>query len=521
MWVLAKAEVKGRRTTLLALGLANFIHRADIEALPVYITSIARELAQPRTMMGLAVFSKTVFYTVMAPVWGYLADKYSRKKVLVVGCVLWGILTILTAFVRDYNQLLIVRTLTGIGLASIIAPSFGIISDYYAREERGKALGIFALIGVMGIAIVVPILGMLDAPSLTGGIESDIISLAFIASAPGGVQLLTNLLILDANAKFTVFLGYWRNGFILVGILSLAVSVILFLLVKEPPKGAAEAELEGLPVKEISEVYKISKKDVVEIIKIPTMIVLFAQGIAGVIPWTVLAAWLIHWLETAKYQSPGAATMIFGLVVVGVAIGNALGGYIGDRLHKWNPNKGRILTAQISIFMGIPLTFIILTFPLKTLEYTLLGFITGVALSWSGTGAVQPMVADVNKPEVRGTAYAIEQFFEVGFSAFGALLAGWMADVLGGGFFMQWMSPYAYIWLPILGNYGFAGVMIWISAAYMSGQALTSAMLFTTVIPWTVCLLLFTIAYKYYPADREKIHKILEERRKLMLEKKA
>lgn len=518
---MAGSSGKSRRATLLALGLANFIHRADIEALPVYITSIARELAQPRTMMGLAVFSKTVFYTATAPIWGYLADKYSRKKVLLAGCILWGILTILTAFVQDYNQLLIVRILTGVGLASIIAPSFGIISDYYSREERGKALGIFALIGVMGIAVVVPILGMLDSPSLTGGIESDITQLLLVASTPGGVQLLSNLLILDANAKFTVFLGYWRRGFILVGILSLIIAAILYLFVKEPPKGAAEAELEGLPVKEISEIYKISKRDILEIIKTPTMIVLFAQGIAGVIPWTVLAAWLIHWLETARYQPPGVATTIFGLVVVGVAIGNALGGYIGDRMHKWNPNKGRILTAQISIFMGIPLTYILLTLPLSALEYTVLGFITGAALSWSGTGAVQPIVADVNKPEVRGTAYAIEQFFETGFSAFGALLAGWMADVLGGGFFMQWMSPYAHIWLPILGGYGFTGIATWITAAYMSGQALTSAMLLTTVIPWTVCLILFTLAYKYYPADREKIHKLLEERRKQVLEKKA
>ncbi|MBS7287923.1 MAG: MFS transporter [Candidatus Freyarchaeota archaeon] len=514
-------EASNRKTTLLSLGLANFVHQADLETLPVYITSIARELAQPRTMMGLVVFSRTVFYTVAAPIWGYLADKYSRKKILLAGCIIWGIFTILLAFAQDYNQLLILRILTGIGLASILAPSFGIINDYYTREERGKALGIFALIGILGIAVMIPILGMLDAPSLTGGIESDLTQLTLLAFTPGGIQLLTSLLILDANAKFTVFLGCWRRGFIIVGALSLAISLVLFLLVKEPPKGAAEAEFEGLPVKEMSDVYKISRKDLLEIVKIPTMIVLFAQGIAGVIPWTVLSAWLIHWLETAKYQPPGVATTVFGLIVVGVGIGNALGGYIGDRMHKWNPNRGRILTAQISIFLGIPLTAIVLTAQLDALGYAVMGFITGTALSWSGTGAVQPIVADVTKPEVRGTAFAIEQFFEAGFSAFGALLAGWMADVLGGGFFMQWMSPYAYIWLPVLGGYGFAGVTTWILAAYASGQALTSAMLFTTVVPWTVCLLLFTLAYRYYPADREKIHSLLEERRKLMVEKKT
>jgi len=510
-------ERKSRRTTLLSLGLANFVHRADLEALPTYITSIAREFAQPRVAMGFIVFSRTIFYTIMAPVWGYLADRYSRKKVLLAGCVMWGVITVLSAFAQNYTQLLILRILVGVGLASIIAPSFGIINDLYKREERGKALGIFALIGILGIAIMVPILGSLDAPNITGGVEADLIQLATIASLPGGIQLISNLLTLDAIAKSTIFLGYWRRGFILIGLVSLAVAAMLLVAVKEPPKGAAEAELEGISLEEMSEIYKITRKDLIEIVKIPTMLILFAQGIAGMVPWTVLAAFLIHWLETARYQPPGVATTVFGLVVVGVAIGNALGGVIGDRLHRWNPNRGRILTAQISIFMGIPLTAFILLVPLDVVGYTVMGFVTGAALSWSAPAAVQPIVADVTKPEVRGTAYAIEQFFEAGFSAVGALLAGWLADVLGGGFFMTWMSPYAYMWLPLLGNYGFMGVATWIGAAYVSGHALTTAMLLTTVVPWTACLLLFTLAYKTYPVDREKVHRLLEERRQAMV----
>ncbi|MHA1606136.1 MAG: MFS transporter [Candidatus Freyarchaeota archaeon] len=75
-----KDGLKGRKATLFSLGLANFMHRADIEALPAYITSIAREFAEPRTMMGLMVFARTIFYTIAAPIWGYIADKYSRKK---------------------------------------------------------------------------------------------------------------------------------------------------------------------------------------------------------------------------------------------------------------------------------------------------------------------------------------------------------------------------------------------------------------------------------------------------------
>ncbi|MHA1606130.1 MAG: hypothetical protein ACTSWP_01070 [Candidatus Freyarchaeota archaeon] len=108
------------------------------------------------------------------------------------------------------------------------------------------------------------------------------------------------------------------------------------------------------------------------------------------------------------------------------------------------------MTVQILIFMGIPLTAFILMVPLDALGYAVSGFLTGAALSWSAPAAVQPMVADVTKPEVRGTAFAIEQLFEAGFSAVGALLAGWLADILGG-FFMEWMNPYAFFWIPYLG----------------------------------------------------------------------
>ncbi|MHA1606129.1 MAG: hypothetical protein ACTSWP_01065 [Candidatus Freyarchaeota archaeon] len=63
--------------------------------------------------------------------------------------------------------------------------------------------------------------------------------------------------------------------------------------------------------------------------------------------------------------------------------------------------------------------------------------------------------------------------------------------------------------------------MTWVAVAYWSGQALTSAMLLTTVVPWTACLILFTVAYKFYPVDKQRLHLLLEERRKALESRKS
>ena len=188
-----------------------------------------------------------------------------------------------------------------------------------------------------------------------------------------------------------------------------------------------------------------------------------------------------------------------------------MGGLIGDKAEKRSFNKGRIIIAQISVFSGIPLFILILTQEFNILEYTIVAFITALLVTWAGPGAVQPIIANVTKPEVRSTSFSLEQMFEGGFAAIAAVITGYIADTINGGvagITMQSIIPYMGYWLGVL------PLSILFALFTLSGQSLTLAMVLTTTIPWTACLLIWFLAYRTYPRDREKIYELLEERRR-------
>ena len=75
------------------------------------------------------------FYMVAAPFVGPLADRYSRKLIIVLGALFWSGLTLLTAVTHTYTELLIRHTLVGVGEATFvtIAPTF--VADLFSEEE--------------------------------------------------------------------------------------------------------------------------------------------------------------------------------------------------------------------------------------------------------------------------------------------------------------------------------------------------------------------------------------------------
>lgn len=511
------AKDKSKTPSLVTLGGAFAAQNAELQAFPVYYTSIGRDLATTRAALGFISTTRGAVQAFITPLWGFLADRYSRRKALILGCLIWGITTLLIAMVGNYASLAILRIITGIGLAVMMPTGFSLIVDMYPMENRGKYFAIYGALGIVGLMIIVPLLGYLDAPSLTGGLESDLTQLAiYQAVYPGTMDIVRNLLQIDAFAKSTIYAGVWRTGFIILGVVSIAIAGLVALLVKEPPKGAAEKELKDVITVETAEKYKIKRSAFREILTNRTMIVIIAQGIMGYFPYVVLQFWFIHWFESARQIPPFQAALIFGILVMGSALGNLVGGYLGDYSEKKSPKRGRILISQISTFAGIPGVLIILFARMDLALYITIAFVTAIMMSWGGVGSVQPIVSAVNKPEAQSTAWALEQMFEQGFAAFGAVLTGWIADNINfgvSGLAMQWITPYLNYWLY------FADIGVLLYIIWLSGESLTLAMALTVTIPWTLCIIIWTLAYRTYYKDKSRIHQFLEQRRKEITKK--
>ncbi|XP_069634069.1 protein spinster homolog 1-like [Haliaeetus albicilla] len=104
---------------------------------------------------GSSGLLQTVFissYMVLAPVFGYLGDRYDRKRLLCLGIALWSAVTLASSFVprERFWVLLVGRALVGVGEASYSTVAPTLIADLCAGLARSRALGGFYLAVPLG-----------------------------------------------------------------------------------------------------------------------------------------------------------------------------------------------------------------------------------------------------------------------------------------------------------------------------------------------------------------------------------
>jgi len=439
-----KKERKSGRT-LFALGIGYLVDQGEAQAMSVLSPVIQNIWGVSFAMLGLMTTLRNITMTISAPLWGYAADRYSRRKVLIFGTGIWGIWTIVIGLMPNFGSILVIRAISGLGLGALMPATFSLLSDHYPQEKRGFALGVIGFVGMMGTVLGVLALGFVATPEL------------------------------------------WQWGFVGLGATSILSGVVIWWLVDEPPRGAAEPELKGLITHETEKAYMIQWKDVFATLRIPTIWAAILQGISGTMPWVVMGFYFINWMvrelgfsNEITFDHPrGSAPLVFAIVVIGSAISNFIGGVIGDYAEKRNPNYGRTIIGQFSVFAGVPLMYILLTRGQYFSFWQILGFafFTALMIGWPGRGAKEPMMQAVVPPELRSSAYSVVSLIEGGLSAFAGLIAGTLADSIG----------------------------------------LTKALVWTIPVPWIVCGVVFTLFYFTYPGDAQKVRENMRSRRSELL----
>ncbi len=384
--------VKKQRTkNLFALAAGNFVDQGEGQALSVLFPAIRSALNIGYGELGVLSGWRNLVQSVSSPLWGYLADRFSRKWIVVFGTGIWGIWTLACGFAGNYDELFWLRTISAVGLGCLLPPTFSMIADMYGPEERGRANGILGSIGFLGIILSVLILGwILGIPSLG-----------------------------------------WRWGFFVLGAASILSGILIALLVKEPARGAAEPELKNhLEVSDAAQ-FRIKPADVLEILRIPTMWVTFIQGIFGTAPWVVMGTYLVTWLVDQRGIAENTAPTVFAVILIGQAVAQYAGGIIADAMHRRDPLRGRIIISQVSILNGVWMTAVIFSVPMGFLPLLLFSLLTGCLIGWAGKGGRDPILQAVLRPELRSTAWSMIAAVEGGLSALSAFLSGWLAVTYG------------------------------------------------------------------------------------------
>jgi ACDE family multidrug resistance protein len=132
------------------------------------VSSISPALPAIQTAFGISKLSVGLLIVVFTlpgvfftPVLGVLADRIGRKNVLVPSLLLFGIAGGACAFVRDFNLLMTLRFVQGIGAASLGSLNVTIIGDLYSKRQLATAMGYNACVLNFGVPCYLIIGGML------------------------------------------------------------------------------------------------------------------------------------------------------------------------------------------------------------------------------------------------------------------------------------------------------------------------------------------------------------------------
>ncbi len=130
----------------------------DNTVLNVALKTIQEDLGATQNEIVWAINSYTLVFAALLFTWGVLGDRYGRKKILIIGLLLFGLASALSAFAQDPTQLILARAFMGIGGASVLPVTLAIITVVFPPHERGKAIGLWAA-AVGGAVAIGPLLG--------------------------------------------------------------------------------------------------------------------------------------------------------------------------------------------------------------------------------------------------------------------------------------------------------------------------------------------------------------------------
>ena len=293
-------------TALGVLTALNLLNYADRNVLFAVQKLVQEEFHLSFQRVGFLTSAFLGFYMLAAPFVGPLADRYSRKVIIVLGAMFWSGLTLLTAVTHNYTELLVRHTLVGIGEATFvtIAPTF--VADLFRENVRGRILGVFYLAIPVGSA----------AGYLLGG---------YLAPRHG-----------------------WRFPFYIAAapgfVLGLAV-----LFLKEPPRGQFDS------VKDTPE-----RGTVLGLIRNPA----FLTSTLGMAFMTYslggIQVWIPQFLSSERHFTLEQANLLFGIIIVIDGILAALiGGWLGDYLLPRMKSSYYFVSAA-SMVLGIPVMIVAL-----------------------------------------------------------------------------------------------------------------------------------------------------------------
>jgi len=142
-----------RWQALIVLALSLLVVSVDNTILNVALPTIREELDASSSQLQWIVDSYLLVFAGLLLAAGSLGDRFGRKRALFTGLGIFGLGSLLAAISTSSDQLIASRALMGVGAAAIMPTTLSILTNIFPKDERPKAIAIWAAVAGMGIAV--------------------------------------------------------------------------------------------------------------------------------------------------------------------------------------------------------------------------------------------------------------------------------------------------------------------------------------------------------------------------------
>jgi MFS family permease len=361
---------------VVLLCVAAIISYSDRQVISLVVDPIRHDLDISDVQIGLLTGTAfALIYGVAGIPLGFLADRLSRRNLIVAGMFLWSAATIYCGFAQSYRQMFIARVLVGMGEAVLSPAAVSLISSLFPVERRGAALGAYFTGVAIGIGSAVVIGG-----ALLSGIDAGLVSGTPLAHEPP-----------------------WRAVLILIGTPGL-LGALLMLTFREPPRRAS-----GEPATEAKDTVPSQSHS-----GRPALwrsFPIFAVVAMAAFVDNAIAAWSPSLLIRNFHADAGRIGVTLGMVLmIGGAVGMLSGGLLSDKSRRRFGWSGRVLVCLAAALIAMPMLLLLISPNVTMILIAIFAvFFLSAWITSSGLAAILEWVPN-NR---RGLATSISFFFNV------------------------------------------------------------------------------------------------------------
>ncbi|NGP89583.1 spinster family MFS transporter [Fodinibius halophilus] len=366
----------------LVLGLLTLIYISsfvDRQIIAVLAPQIQQELSLSNFQVGLMYGTAfSLIYAVCGIPMGRLADIYSRKVMIVVGLIVWSLMTVISGFAGSLASLIIARFFVGISESALSPAVYSLLSDYFRPSQRATVFSIYAAGIFIGIGV------------------------AFLG---GG----------------TIAQAYdWRTALFVVGAPGLIIAAIAWFAIRELPRGITQTNQRFDTEASFKEVvaYILSKKTI--------RYHFLGFSFLAFTGYTILG--FVGIVLKDIHQSADLIPQ-YGWFMMATGLSVMVSGKIADWLaQKWDASY-RFVMGMVAGLACLPLYYMGLFAESATTALVLIGAANVISSSYNGVAAA--LLQYLVKPNMRALAGGLYLFVisVVGFGI-GPPLTGWLMDTI-------------------------------------------------------------------------------------------